>query len=196
MSDINFDEKDYKWYIVHTQSGYENKVSERMLKRASEAGMSDLVVDVFLPSETVKVIKNGKKVNKEEFSYPGYILVKMIMNDATYSIVRRTQGVAGFIGSHATTKEESRIVPTPLSDADISRIFEDKDREGKDDISSELMRMEYDIGEKVQIIDGPFNGLSGVIESINADKGKVTVKIEIFGRSTPTELDFLKVKKL
>ncbi len=196
MSETNFDEKDYKWYIVHTQSGYENKVSERILKRASETGMSDLISEVYLPSETVKTIKNGKKVNKEEFSYPGYILVKMVMNDASYSVVRRTQGVAGFIGSHATTKEESRIIPTPLSDADISRIFEDKESQAKDGISSELMRMEYEIGEKVQVIDGPFSGLNGVIENINADKGKVVVKIEIFGRSTPTELDFLKVKKI
>lgn len=193
---MSIDEKEYKWYIVHTQSGYENKVRERILKRALESGISNLIVDVFLPAETVREInKLGKRVSKEKFSYPGYILVKMVMNDVTQSIVRRTPGVAGFIGYHATTKEESRIIPSPLSEADVALIFADKNSAEKTDLSNELMRMEFEVGEKVQVIDGPFNGLNGVIESINADKGKLTVNIEIFGRSTPTELDFLKVKK-
>lgn len=195
MSDSTINTKDYKWYIVHTQHGYENKVRERILKRTKEMGMSDLVVDIYIPSEMVKSVKNGKRVSKEEFFYPGYVLVKMIMNDATHSMVRRTPGVAGFIGHHATTKEEGQIVPTPLSEADVSRIFEDRDSKTKNEIN-ELISIEYEVGEKVQVIDGPFNGLNGVIENINADKGKVTVKIEIFGRSTPTELDFVKVKKL
>ena len=193
---LDITEKDYKWYIVHTQSGYENKVRERILKRAQEMGMSDLIKDVYLPSETIKSMKNGKKVSKEEYSYPGYVLVSMIMNDATHSMIKRTPSVAGFVGSHATVKEESRIIPTPLSDVDVARIFEDKDKNTKSELSSELMRMEYDIGERVQVIDGPFNGLNGIIGGINPDKGKVVVNIEIFGRSTPTELDFLKVKKI
>ena len=187
--------RDYRWYIVYTQHGYENKVRERLEKRIKENGMSDLVVDIYIPSETVQKNKNGKKVTKEEFFYPGYVLVKMVMNDATQSMVRRTPGVAGFIGSHATTKEEGNIIPTPLSEADVARIFEDREAKNKNDIN-ELIGMEFEIGEKVQVIDGPFNGLNGLIENINADKGKVTVKIEIFGRSTPTELDFNKVKKL
>ena len=187
--------KDYKWYIVHTQHGYENKVRKRIEKRAKENGMTELIVDIYIPSETVTSTKNGKKVSKEEFFYPGYVLVKMVMNEATQSMVRRTPGVAGFIGSHATTKEEGNIIPTPLSEADVARIFENRDSKDKTEIN-EIIGMEFDIGEKVQVIDGPFNGLNGVIENINSDKGKVTVKIEIFGRSTPTELDFNKVKKL
>lgn len=186
---------EYKWYIVHTQSGYENKVRERILKRAKETAMDGLIVDIYIPSETVKQVKNGKKVNKEEFFYPGYMLVKMVMNNATQAMIRRTQGVAGFIGSHSTTKEEGQIVPTPLSEADVARIFENREDKTKTEIGN-LMRIDYEVGEKVQIIDGPLNGLNGVIENINAEKGKVIVSIEIFGRSTPTELDFLKIKKL
>ena len=189
------EEKDFKWYIVHTQHGYENKVKERIDKRKKENGMDDLIVDIYIPSQTVSVTKNGKKVNKEEFSYPGYVFVKMIMNDVTQSMIRRTPGVAGFIGSHATTKEEGQIIPTPLSETDVDRIFEDMESKSKNQIN-EIIGMDFDIGEKVQVVDGPFNGLNGIIENVNTDKGKVTVKIEIFGRSTPTELDFNKVKKL
>ncbi len=189
------EEKNHKWYIIQTQHSYENKVRERLEKRIKENGMSDLIVDIYIPSETVSVNKNGKRVTKEEFFYPGYVLVKMIMNDATESMIRRTPGVASFIGSHATTKEEGKIVPSPLSDADVARIFEDREAKAQSGIN-ELIGMEFDIGEKVQVIDGPFNGLNGIIENINLDKGRVTVKIEIFGRSTPTELEFSKVKKL
>lgn len=195
MSEEMSNIKNYKWYIVQTQHGYENKVRERIEKRAKENSMTDLIVDIYIPSETVTTTKNGKKVSKEEFFYPGYVLVKMVMNDMTQSMVRRTPGVAGFIGSHATTKEEGNIVPTPLSESDVARIFEDREEKIMSGIN-EIIGMEFDIGEKIQVIDGPFNGLNGVIENINSDKGKVTVKIEIFGRSTPTELDFSKVKKL
>ena len=195
MQEYKQEEKDYKWYIVQTQHGYENKVRERIDKRVKENGMDDLIVDIYIPSQTVSVTKNGKKVNKEEFSFPGYVLIKMIMNDSSHSMVRRTPGVAGFIGRHATTKEEGQIIPTPLSEADVARIFEDVESKAKTQIN-EIIGMDFDIGEKVQVIDGPFNGLNGIIENINTDKGKVTVKIEIFGRSTPTELDFNKVKKL
>ena len=195
MQEYKQEEKDYKWYIVQTQHGYENKVRERIDKRVKENGMDDLIVDIYIPSQTVSTTKNGKKVNKEEFSFPGYVLVKMIMNDSSHSMVRRTPGVAGFIGRHATTKEEGQIIPTPLSEADVARIFEDVESKAKNQIN-EIIGMDFDIGEKVQVIDGPFNGLNGIIENVNTDKGKVTVKIEIFGRSTPTELDFNKVKKL
>ena len=195
MQEYKQEEKDYKWYIVQTQHGYENKVRERIDKRVKENGMDDLIVDIYIPSQTVSTTKNGKKVNKEEFSFPGYVLVKMIMNDSSHSMVRRTPGVAGFIGSHATTKEEWQIIPTPLSEADVARIFEDVESKAKNQIN-EIIGMDFDIGEKVQVIDGPFNGLNGVIKNVNTDKGKVTVEIEIFGRSTPTELDFNKVKKL
>ncbi len=189
---------DFRWYIVNTQSGYENKVKERIQKRAIEAGMSNLVSEVYVPSETVKVMKGGKKVSKEERFYPGYVLVKMVMNDTTWNLVSKTSGVAGFVGAHATTKEEGRIIPTPLSESDLARIFRDTSDSGdkkKSDIS-ELMKLEFDIGEKVRVIDGPFNGLVGVIESINTDKGKIVVVIEIFGRSTPAEMDFTKVSKV
>lgn len=189
------DTKDYKWYIVHTQNGYEKKIRERIDKRVKENGMEDLIVDIYIPSQMVSVTKNGKKVNKEEFSYPGYVFVKMIMNDATQSMIRRTPGVSGFIGSHATTKEEGQIIPNPLSEADVSRIFEDMESKDKNQIN-EIIGLDFDVGEKVQVVDGPFNGLNGVIKNVNTDKGKVTVEIEIFGRSTPTELDFNKVKKL
>ncbi len=189
---------DCRWYIVNTQSGYENKVKERIQKRAEESGMSNFINEVYVPAETVKVMRGGKKVSKEEKFFPGYVLVKMVMNDTTWTLVSKTSGVAGFVGAHATTKEEGRIIPTPLSEADLSRIFKDTGDSAdkkKSDIS-ELIKLEFDIGEKVKVIDGPFNGLVGVIESINTDKGKIVVVIEIFGRSTPAEMDFTKVSKV
>ncbi|MBI4977348.1 MAG: transcription termination/antitermination factor NusG [Spirochaetes bacterium] len=185
-----------KWFIVHTQSGYEKKVKERILKRAGEAGMQDLISNVFIPSETVTELRNGKKVSREERFYPGYVLVEMVMNDVTWTLVRRTPGVAGFIGSHATTKEEGRIIPEPLKDEDLKRLFDDKQAAKKKGEMPDTIKIEYEVGEKVRVIDGPFNGLNGVIEHINPDKGKITVRIEIFGRATPTEIDFMKVKKL
>lgn len=190
---------DYRWYIVNTQSGYENKVKERIEKRAIEAGMTNFVPEVYVPSETIKTTtRAGKKVSREERFYPGYVLVKMVMNDASWTLVSKTSGVAGFVGAHATTKEEGRIIPTPLSEGDLARIFKDTSDSGekkKSDIS-ELIKLEFDIGEKVKVIDGPFNGLVGVIDSINTDKGKIVVIIEIFGRSTPAEMDFTKVSKV
>lgn len=187
---------DFRWYIVNTQSGYENKVKERIEKRASEAGMADLIPEVYIPSETVKVLKSGKKVTKEERFYPGYVLIRMVMNDGTWALVHKTAGVASFVGRHMTTKEEGRIVPTPLSEEDVARIFQDKDGDKRKSEAANLLNIDFDIGEKIKVIDGPFSGLIGIIENINADKGKVTVKIEIFGRSTPAEIDFIKVQKV
>ncbi len=187
---------DYKWYIVNTQSGYENKVKERIEKRALEAGMTEFVNEVYIPSETIKLVRGGKKIVKEERFYPGYVLVKMVMNDAAWTLVQKTSGVASFVGSHATTKEEGRIVPAALTNSDVARIFQDKDSDKKKSDISDLVRLEFEVGEKVKVIDGPFNGLVGLIDNINADKGKVTVVIEIFGRSTPAEMDFTKVSKV
>ena len=187
---------DYKWYIVNTQSGYENKVKERIEKRALEAGMTEFVNEVYIPSETIKTVRGGKKIVREERFYPGYVLVKMVMNDAAWTLVQKTSGVASFVGSHATTKEEGRIVPAALTDSDVARIFQDKDSDKKKSDISDLVRLEFEVGEKVKVVDGPFNGLVGLIDNINADKGKVTVVIEIFGRSTPAEMDFTKVSKV
>lgn len=186
---------DRKWYIVHTQAGYENKVRERILKRADEAGMKDLISNVHIPSETVTELRNGRKVSREERFYPGYVLVEMVMSDVTWTLIRKTPGVAGFIGSHATTKEEGRVIPTPLKDEDVRRLFDDKTPKKKGEMP-DTVKIDYEVGEKVKVIDGPFNGLNGIIEHINPDKGKITVRIEIFGRATPTEIDFMKVKKL
>ena len=187
---------DYKWYIVNTQSGYENKVKERIEKRALEAGMTEFVNEVYIPSETIKVVRGGKKIVKEERFYPGYVLVKMVMNDAAWTLVQKTSGVASFVGSHATTKEEGRIVPAALTNSDVARIFQDKDNDKRKSDIADLVRLEFEVGEKVKVVDGPFNGLVGLIDNINADKGKVTVVIEIFGRSTPAEMDFTKVSKV
>lgn len=187
---------DLKWYIIQTQSGYENKVRERIIKRAQEAGMEDVIADVHVPSETVSEIKKGKKVSREERFFPGYILVQMVKNDATEALVKKTQGVAGFIGNPDSARGEGRIDPVPLKDEEAARIFESRNASKKKGEMPDTVKIEYEVGEKVKVIDGPFSGLNGVIEFINPDKGKLTVRIEIFGRATPTEIDFMKVKKV
>lgn len=197
VSEADKKPSDAKWYVVHTQSGYENKVKERIERHAVEKGMRDSILQVYVPSETVTEVRGGKRVNKEEKFFPGYVLVNMVMNDATWSLVRHTQGVSGFVGSHATIKEsDPRIIPAPLKDEEVARMFEDKDDAKKKDKVISKIQIDYEIGEKVKVVDGPFMGLNGVVEYINYDKGKLTVRIEIFGRATPTEIDYTKVKKL
>lgn len=187
---------DAKWYVVHTQSGYENKVKERIFHRVKEANMEELVCDVYVPQQAVTEVKNGKRTTRKERFFPGYVLVEMVMNDAAWGIVKQTPGVSGFIGRHATTSENDvTVIPQPLKKEEVDRMFSDKDAAGKKEDSA-VIHIDYEIGEKVKVIEGPFMGLNGVVDHINYDKGKLTVSIEIFGRATPTEIDYLKVQKV
>jgi transcription termination/antitermination protein NusG len=171
-----------KWYIVHTYSGHENKVSKSLRQRIESMGFEDRIFDIIVPTrETVKV-SQGKKETVKEKIFPGYVLVKMILDDESWLLVRTTQGVTAFIG--AGNK------PTPISDKEVEAIQKFMATE------EPLYKTSFSVGEAVKIVDGPFTDFLGTIDNIDEAKGKLKVLVSIFGRETPVELDFLQVSKL
>ncbi len=171
-----------RWYIVHTYSGHENKVAKTLMQRVQSMGFEERILDVLVPTrETIKV-KQGKKENIKEKIFPGYILVKMVLSDEAWILVRTTAGVTSFVGA------ENK--PTPIRDEEVEAIV--KFVEMKDPV----YKAAFSVGEAVKITDGPFSDFLGTIESIDEEKGKVKVLVSIFGRETPVELDFLQVSKI
>lgn len=173
-----------RWYIVHTYSGFEERVKETLLQRAEALDMASSFGEIRIPTETVVEYRNGKKREIERKFFPGYILVEMHMSDAAWHVVKNTPKVTGFVG---TGKK-----PTPLSDEEVRQIL--------DQVTSakEKPRPKYvfEKSEPVKIIDGPFSNFSGVVEEVNLDRNTLKVMVTIFGRATPVELDFSQVQKL
>ncbi len=172
------------WYIVHTYSGFEERVRETLLQRAEALGMADSFGDIRIPKETVVEYKDGKKREVERKFFPGYILVEMEMSDPAWHVVRNTPKVTGFVG---TGKK-----PTPLSQEEINEIL-DKVTSTKEKPKPKYV---FDKGEPVKIIDGPFSNFTGVVEDVNLDRNTLKVMVTIFGRQTPVELDFSQVQKV
>ena len=170
-----------KWYVVHTYSGYEDKVKENILRRVESMNMSDRIFHVEVPEETVVEIKDGKRVEKPRKVFPGYVLVEMEMGEDAWHVVRNTPGVTSFVGS--ATK------PTPLSDREVRKIF-------KRSATKTRVQIDLHVGEHVKVIGGPFADFSGDIVEVNPEKGKVKVSVSIFGRATPVELEFGQVQKI
>lgn len=173
-----------KWYVVRAVSGKEKKVKE-LIESEMKSSLEDYVFQVLIPTEKVYQIRNGKKISKERSYFPGYVLVEAILVGETPHIIKNMTNVIGFLGS----KEGS---PVPLRQNEMNRIL------GKvDEISEkeEEINVPYIVGETVKVIDGPFNGFSGVIEKVNEEKRKLNVTVKIFGRRTPLELGFLQVEK-
>jgi transcriptional antiterminator NusG len=170
-----------KWYVVNTYSGYEDKVRENILRRSESMGMTDRIFHVEVPEETVVEIKEGKRVEKPRKVFPGYVLVEMDLDEASWHVVRNTPGVTSFVGS--TTK------PTPLSDREVRKIFKRAATKAK-------IQIDLHVGEHVKVIGGPFADFSGDIIEINPEKGKLKVSVSIFGRATPVELEFAQVQKV
>lgn len=166
-----------KWYVVHTYSGHENKVKKNIEKMVENRGMEDQLEEVSVPMEEVVEVKDGKRVVKERKKFPGYVLVKMIMNDKTWYIVRNTQGVTGFVGPGSK--------PIPLTDEEMRRMG-----------LQEVVSVDFVVGDQVKVMSGPFENFMGTVESINDDQQKVKVYISMFGRETLTELTFSQVEKL
>lgn len=171
-----------KWYIVHTYSGHENKVIEALKQRVESLNLKDRIFEVIVPTRETIVVRAGKKENIKEKIFPGYILVRMELDDSSWLAVRTTPGVTAFVGMGNK--------PTPISDEEVETILK-------------FMKMEapkykttFSVGEAVKIIDGPFAEFLGSIDSIDEEKGKLKVLVSIFGRETPVELDFLQVSKL
>jgi transcriptional antiterminator NusG len=173
-----------KWYVIHTYSGYENKVRTNLLHRIQSMGMEDKIFDVRVPTETVTEIKDGgRRVTSEKKVFPGYILVQMELGDESWYVVRNTPGVTGFVGSQGK--------PVPLSREEYNRIMKRTEAAVKQRTTTDFVE-----GMPVKVTSGPLADFDGVISEVNADAGKVRVLVSIFGRETPVELGFDQVSKL
>ena len=170
------------WYAVHTYSGYEDAVARNLRQRIESLGMEDQIFQVIVPKEKKIKIKGGKRRVVEEEIYPGYVLVEMIVTDASWYIVRNTPRVTGFVGSGTT--------PVPLAKEEIDSLFS---RMGKEEPTHKI---DVSVGDPVRITDGPFKDFEGKVHEIDEARGKVKVFVSMFGPETPVELDFLQVKKL
>ncbi len=170
------------WYVVHTYSGYENKVKANLEKRIESMNMEEKIFRILVPMEDEVEIKDGKKKISKRKVFPGYVLVEMFMTDDSWYVVRNTPGVTGFVGSGSK--------PIPLNDAEVKQIIRQMG------IEEPRARVNFSTGESVRVIAGPFENFIGQIEEINIEKGKVRVVISMFGRETPIDLDFIQVEKI
>jgi transcriptional antiterminator NusG len=174
----------HQWYIVHAYSNFEKKVAEAIKQAAHEKGMTEYFEDVFVPTEEVTEVRRGRKVTTERRYYPGYVLVKMILNDQTYHLIKETPKVTGFLGSG------NKPMPVPQREVDKIR--------GAMTDSAERPRstVSFEIGETVRVVDGPFASFSGVVEDVDEDTQRLKAAVSIFGRATPVELEFTQVEKV
>jgi transcriptional antiterminator NusG len=173
---------DRQWYVVHCYSGYENKVRHAIEQRIETMGMRDKIFDVIVPTEEEIEVKDGKRRKVERRVFPGYILVQMKMDEDSWYVVRNTPGVTGFVGMGND--------PTPLRPEEVKAILDRMEDE------TPKVKATFKVGQKVRIIDGPFNDFIGTVAAIDPDKSKVRVMVNFFGRDTPVELDFLEVEKV
>lgn len=171
-----------RWYVVHTYSGHENKVATTLKQRVESERLGNKIIEILVPTQDKIEIKSGKKVNVKEKIFPGYILVKMVLDDFSWLAVRTTQGVTGFVGIGNR--------PTPISEAEVQTIVRFTEEE------QPTFKEVFSVDDTVKIIDGPFAEFIGKIDSVDAEKGKVKVLVSIFGRETPVELDFLQVQRI
>ncbi|KAA0887948.1 transcription termination/antitermination protein NusG [Oryzomonas japonica] len=171
-----------KWYGVHTYSGFENKVRLNLTERIKNEGVEELFEEILIPSETVVELKKGEKKTSSRKFFPGYILVKMELTDETWHIVKETAKVTGFVGGNT---------PFPISDEEVNKIS----RRMEEGAEKPRPKVQFEVGETVRVVDGPFLNFSGIVEDVKPDKGKLRVTVTIFGRATPVELEFMQVEK-
>lgn len=169
------------WYVIHCYSGYEKKVQHNLEQRIETMGMRDQILDVLIPMQEEIEVKDGKRRTVERHIFPGYVLVKMKLSEESWFVVRNTPGVTGFVGMGNS--------PTPLRKEEYDQIVR------RTEADSPAVKVTYKIGERVRIIDGPFNDFRGVVAEIDMERSKVRVMVSFFGRETPVELDFLQVEK-
>jgi transcriptional antiterminator NusG len=171
-----------RWYVIHTYSGYENKVKQNLLHRIETMEMQDQIFRVIVPTEEEIEIKNGQRRTVQKKVFPGYVLVQMRMTDDSWYVVRNTPGVTSFVG-HGNR-------PTPLEDSEVKAILKQMEEEAP------KVRVSYQVGQAVKITDGPFTDFEGVVDAIDHERGRVRVLVSFFGREAPVELDFLQVTRL
>lgn len=182
VTPVKSDNPNARWYVVHTYSGHENKVAHTLKQRVESEHLEEKILGVLVPTQDKIEIKGGKKLSVKEKIFPGYILVKMVLDDASWLAVRTTQGVTSFVGMGNK--------PTPISDSEVATIIKFTQTEAP------VYKQVFSVSDAVKIVDGPFADFIGKIDSLDEEKGKVRVLVSIFGRETPVELDFLQVKKI
>ena len=173
-----------RWYVLHVYSGFENKVAESIKDKAAKNGMSDRVEEVLIPTEEVVEVKRGQKVNKEQKFMPGYVLVKIDMDDEVWHMVKNVPKVTGFLG--AGNK------PSPISDKEADRLL----KQIQEGVERPKPSVRFEIGEEVKVSDGPCASFNGTVEEVDEEKGKLKVSVSIFGRATPVELEYGQVEKV
>lgn len=172
-----------QWYVVHTLSGQEQKVRESLLGRLKLENMDSVISEVLIPSEKVSEVRSGKKIITSRKFFPGYVFVRMEFTDDAYYFINETPGVIGFVGAS--------VPPRPLQDEEIAAIL-GQIEEKKEKVKPKVL---YIVGEAVKVIDGPFGNMTGIVETVDPDRGKLVVRVAIFGRETPVELEYWQVEK-
>ena len=172
------------WYIVQSYSSFENKVAQNIKEEAEKAKISEKIEEIIVPTHDITEVKRGKRVQRKRKFFPGYVLIKSEMDNNIYHMIKNIKKVSGFLGSKG--------VPVPVSDKEIEKIL----GQMKDGIAQPKSTIDYSIGEKVQVVDGPFASFSGLIEDIDEEKLRVKVSVSIFGRPTPVDLEFNQIEKV
>ena len=172
----------HDWYVIHTYSGYENKVKANLERRVESMNMGDQIFQIIVPMEDALEVKDGKQRVVKKKVFPGYVLVEMTMTDDSWYVVRNTPGVTGFVGSGPR--------PIPLLEDEMKLITGEIKREGRGP------RIHLDVGQSVEVTDGPFAGFTGVVDEVHNDRAKVKVIVSMFGRDTPMELDFTQIREM
>jgi transcriptional antiterminator NusG len=173
-----------RWYIVHAYSNFERKVAESIKERAAAAGLADLFAEVLVPMEEVVEMRRGRKVSSERKFFPGYVLVKMELNDRTYHLIKSTPKVTGFLGT------ENK--PIPITQEEAGRILQ----QVQEGVERPKPSVTFEIGEQVRVADGPFASFNGLVEEVDEERARLKVAVSIFGRATPVELEYAQVEKL
>ena len=171
------------WFIVQSHSNFENKVSGLIKEEAEKAKISDKFEEIIVPTHDVTEVKRGKRIQRKKKYFPGYVLVKCEMNNDIYHMIKNLKRVSGFLGSKG--------IPVPVSDKEIEKIL----GQIKDGVAQPKSGIEYNVGEKVQVVDGPFASFSGKVEEIDEEKSRLKVSVSIFGRPTPVDLEYNQVEK-
>jgi transcriptional antiterminator NusG len=172
-----------RWYVIHVYSGFEKKVAESIREQARQGGMEDLFDQVLVPTEEVVELRRGQKVSSERKFFPGYVLIKMDLNDETWHLVRNTPKVTGFLGNRR---------PSPITEKEAERILQQV-QEGVERPKPSVI---FEVGEQVRVADGPFTSFNGMVEEVDEERARLKVAVSIFGRSTPVELEYSQVEKL
>jgi transcriptional antiterminator NusG len=173
-----------RWYIVHAYSNFERKVAESIKERAAAQGLADLFAEVLVPMEEVVEMRRGRKVSSERKFFPGYVLVKMELNDQTYHLIKATPKVTGFLGT------ENK--PIPITEEEAGRILQ----QVQEGVERPKPSVTFEIGEQVRVADGPFASFNGLVEEVDEERARLKVAVSIFGRATPVELEYAQVEKL